>query len=596
MPAIHFDAVGISKVEQRDAVPILEGLAALNDSALERRVGRRFNYDDTLPYISSPESEPDEEAVLRKVLGVGTSAESINARFAEELDRPLDDEEQYRVARISQGCRNVYGAGRVYTAERRREEKHIRRLFQGEDVAPHVREWLRLKREGELCSIVARHRIRQRWRQLGVWNDGWGIPGRRDGRANDDETLWLWPWQHSGGEGEGEDGKDEVDGDGNSTPLWDWNWPESEDDLTNVEPLQGDTSTSTPPPYPRRQRGDERTWKTTAFLEQSHRGWRVAAKRATLATANRRHPVVRALRLRQGLERGEHNPRPAPHSRLEPGASAAKAEAFVMSRPWFEYDLDLCDERVRHERLPLWALKGLGNGREARLVRDRWRERGDWDEGWEVEPGSYVPGWKWRNESPEPEADAYEMLNDMDMEFTESEADALEAVPPPSPPRARSPLGPINPGPRWEPTAEAPGLFFGLPQYFRETKPGEAPPARRGRRAAAAPGRSQRQRQQQGPRRSARIAAAKAAAEARAGATGGEGGGEEATAGAGAPGARHRRPAAAGHVWAEGRRRPRGQRGPGRPAQSLSDSNSHLAEVVRSGLKDTNQLVELDTP
>jgi hypothetical protein len=44
------------------------------------------------------------------------------------------------------------------------------------------------------------------------------------------------------------------------------------------------------------------------------------------------------------------------------------------------------------------------------------------------------PGWKWRHESPTPEPDDLTQLNAMDdIDFTPSEMDAFEAMPPPLP-------------------------------------------------------------------------------------------------------------------------------------------------------------------
>ena len=61
--------------------------------------------------------------------------------------------------------------------------------------------------------------------------------------------------------------------------------------------------------------------------------------------------VARALRLRQNLRRGEHTP-VLPRSRLGQDITAAEAESFLISRPWFVFEIELAEEGQRHCRLP----------------------------------------------------------------------------------------------------------------------------------------------------------------------------------------------------------------------------------------------------
>ena len=125
-------------------------------------------------------------------------------------------------------------------------------------------------------------------------------------------------------------------------------------------------------------------------------------------------------------------------------------------------------------------------------------------------PGEkFVPGWKWRHESPSPEPEDLTPLNTMDMEFTPSEVDALEAIPAPTPPPERIYYPPGDP--RREPGS---GLFAGplidLPTPSNSIDGLEAPGPKQ------PPILRQRRRQRrdenpaQSPRRSARIAAKKA--------------------------------------------------------------------------------------
>jgi hypothetical protein len=163
--------------------------------------------------------------------------------------------------------------------------------------------------------------------------------------------------------------------------------------------------------------------------------WRPGTEKMSL---NARHPVVRALRLRQGLRRGEHSPVP-PRSHLEKDASASQAESFIISRPWFMFAVECKEESQRHIRLPDRKTMRLYKGSTVGNIREFWEERGDWKADWKDPRGGQkakiLVGWKWRHESPSPEPEDLSGLNDLaTLELTPSEVDALEAVRPPSPP------------------------------------------------------------------------------------------------------------------------------------------------------------------
>ncbi|KAK6850306.1 hypothetical protein PG995_014139 [Apiospora arundinis] len=66
--------------------------------------------------------------------------------------------------------------------------------------------------------------------------------------------------------------------------------------------------------------------------------------------ATRKQLVTRALRLRQTLRRGEHAPG-APLSHLEPDSTVSQAEAFLISRPWFVFRLEMFEDTMRANRL-----------------------------------------------------------------------------------------------------------------------------------------------------------------------------------------------------------------------------------------------------
>ncbi|SPQ25034.1 253bb602-825c-4ac0-b4c1-7d26754dd4a3 [Thermothielavioides terrestris] len=160
-----------------------------------------------------------------------------------------------------------------------------------------------------------------------------------------------------------------------------------------------------------------------------------------------RHPVNRAVQLRRNLAYGEYAP-PPPRSRLRDDSSTSEAESFIISRPWFVWEVEKFEFRERQRRIPV-EKRGRPNPGEDSLVTKWWKERGDW-----------TPGWKWRHESPSPEPEDLTLLNTDDMDFTPSEVDALEVIPPTPPPKPTT----FQPG-----LPETGGLFDGPWQSLPES-------------------------------------------------------------------------------------------------------------------------------
>ncbi|KAI0388278.1 hypothetical protein F5Y17DRAFT_470520 [Xylariaceae sp. FL0594] len=111
------------------------------------------------------------------------------------------------------------------------------------------------------------------------------------------------------------------------------------------------------------------------------------------------HPINQAVQLRRNLAYRKHAP-PPPRSHLKDGSSAPKAESFIICRPF--------------HRIPV-EQKGYSNPDE----------------------DGQRPTWKWRHESPSPEPEDLTCLNTDAIDFTPAEVDALETIPPNSPPRPR---------------------------------------------------------------------------------------------------------------------------------------------------------------
>lgn len=166
------------------------------------------------------------------------------------------------------------------------------------------------------------------------------------------------------------------------------------------------------------------------------------------------HPISRAMQLRRNLAYGER-PLPPPRSHLRHDSSASEAESFITSRPWFIWEIEKAEFTHRFIRIPT-EQRGRPNPDEDGQVTKWWKERGDWE-----------PGWKWRHESPSPEPEDLKPLSTDDMDFTPSEVDALEAIPPPSPPRLAP--APADGQPKW-------GLFGGLFDAPCTVGPGPAEP------------------------------------------------------------------------------------------------------------------------
>ena len=140
-------------------------------------------------------------------------------------------------------------------------------------------------------------------------------------------------------------------------------------------------------------------------------------------------------------------------------------EALITTRPWFRWKLEVAEEARRLARGRRFTLRGETAWENAKA---RWEAQGDWKDNWRN-----TPGWKWRHESPSPEP---EDPNDMD--FSPSEIDALDAIPPltrsPSPPFR---LRPVSDGPRLIVTRLSPEQFAAaqrLPEYAESTVESQA--------------------------------------------------------------------------------------------------------------------------
>ncbi|KAI1117880.1 hypothetical protein F5Y14DRAFT_464907 [Nemania sp. NC0429] len=144
--------------------------------------------------------------------------------------------------------------------------------------------------------------------------------------------------------------------------------------------------------------------------------------------------VKRALDQRRHLKRGERGPVPS-MSHLRKDATTAEGEAFLISRPWFLWQIELNEERTRYRRLSIEDQRRHPREDFSHVV-EWWKERGDWRPDFDNK-SNWITAWKWRHESPSPEPEDLAPVDSMrdspleaaaEMEFTPSEIDDLETI------------------------------------------------------------------------------------------------------------------------------------------------------------------------
>jgi hypothetical protein len=174
-------------------------------------------------------------------------------------------------------------------------------------------------------------------------------------------------------------------------------------------------------------------------------------------------PDERAVRLHLE-ERGDWNevlrPQPAENDHSTE-VQVDDRELFVTSRPWYVWNLEAAEERVRLRRLR----KPLDNNEAEINVTARWKEKGYWKQSWSDRSygrGQWkreVPGWKWRSESLSPEPVALD-----DIEYTPSEVEAMEGTPPITPLKGEIQHQPRSPFNRCFSTTYGPVLTLPMPE------------------------------------------------------------------------------------------------------------------------------------
>ena len=146
--------------------------------------------------------------------------------------------------------------------------------------------------------------------------------------------------------------------------------------------------------------------------------------------------VIRQLLESKGQWSGRYGPALA-ESNQDTEIDVDPHESLITSRPWYRWKLEVEEEARRLARARRFTLPDYETATEN--AKARWKSRGDWKDTW-----CDTPGWKWRQESHSPEP-----ADPNDMDFSPSELDALDSIPPRTPPPTFSPrLAPLKKGPR----------------------------------------------------------------------------------------------------------------------------------------------------
>jgi hypothetical protein len=96
-----------------------------------------------------------------------------------------------------------------------------------------------------------------------------------------------------------------------------------------------------------------------------------------------KHPVRRAVRLARTSAAGSVCRYPL--SRISKARLPTQAESFMISRPWFIWDVEKGEERIRFARVPEEYRPGSTNYSSdalSELIAKRWKQRGDWGKNW----------------------------------------------------------------------------------------------------------------------------------------------------------------------------------------------------------------------
>ncbi|KAL8299145.1 hypothetical protein RB597_009421 [Gaeumannomyces tritici] len=145
-------------------------------------------------------------------------------------------------------------------------------------------------------------------------------------------------------------------------------------------------------------------------------------------TKQRQNAILRALRLRQNLRRGDWVP-PLPRSHLGPDASAAEADSFLISGPWFIFRLELQEEYTKLHRIP------KPDPRYWETIKWEHKQRWEQYEKYRCVVGEAPCHWKWRHESRSPEPEHLLPIVPMGLpppspaiSYTSSENDELDTI------------------------------------------------------------------------------------------------------------------------------------------------------------------------
>ncbi|CAI6090114.1 unnamed protein product [Clonostachys chloroleuca] len=302
--------------------------------------------------------------------------------IAAALEAPLNEADLRSVVSHMQE-QGFTRPGRIYVKEARLETTRLISFIYTGPCNPNTKRYLIGEKALERHAVIVRHYIKKRWQRLGIWDSSWGIPGRVQTHC---------------------------------------------EDCVRVRTLRS-TILTEPEPVDRSgipDKDNEELWRLKDLPEYM--------------PSDPSDPVRQAVELRRYLRRGEPMPLP-PRDNLTSCASPKELEDFLVSRPFFLFELEYGEEIQRKWRVPHRKLVPVIKWNIFDTVVNRWKERGNWNEEWAKRDyrGNCFIGWKWPHESDVPEAIDYSELNSRDdIDFTPSEIDALEAI------EARRPIPPTS--------------------------------------------------------------------------------------------------------------------------------------------------------
>ncbi|KAH9434844.1 hypothetical protein MCOR27_000627 [Pyricularia oryzae] len=193
MPAFFDPHTQIPAAINSQLLPALDDLAADPDR-LERALNRRFGRE--VPPQDDDETESDIEQEARDFELSQRPREAILSEYRDLIDAPLDGDDVDNLAFQFHHSHHLYDPRKRYEDESNHEQGLLLDFYRSKWPDPRTERFLEGGEKGELRrKIIARHIVKKRWQNLGLWNTKWGIPGRLNRQENDNVVRWRWAFE-----------------------------------------------------------------------------------------------------------------------------------------------------------------------------------------------------------------------------------------------------------------------------------------------------------------------------------------------------------------------------------------------------------------